>query len=170
MTENQDSQTRPSDSGEDNHVPLPPGWERNETKQGLTYYTDHDARRTCWSPLSADAEVRERRAFQLFKLIRPLQVISPLDSRSLPPGWERRQTPTGQVYFLDHTTHTSTWLDPSQSPTAISAQAADRGPLPAGWEIKTSRHKRPYFVDHNTRTTTWDDPRVSSSSMVDETA
>ncbi|GAA5954405.1 hypothetical protein JCM3765_004449 [Sporobolomyces pararoseus] len=31
---------------------------------------------------------------------------------SLPSGWERRQTPGGRAYFVDHNTKTTTWDDP----------------------------------------------------------
>ncbi|GAA6013097.1 hypothetical protein JCM11491_005181 [Sporobolomyces phaffii] len=31
---------------------------------------------------------------------------------SLPSGWERRETPRGRAYFVDHNTKTTTWDDP----------------------------------------------------------
>jgi hypothetical protein len=30
----------------------------------------------------------------------------------LPPGWEARHTPTGRKYFVDHTTKTTSWVNP----------------------------------------------------------
>ncbi|KAI7906665.1 uncharacterized protein BX663DRAFT_201382 [Cokeromyces recurvatus] len=36
-------------------------------------------------------------------------------SETLPPGWERRQAPNGQYYFIDHNTRTTTWTDPRQN-------------------------------------------------------
>ncbi|KAI8353359.1 hypothetical protein BD560DRAFT_456112 [Blakeslea trispora] len=33
-------------------------------------------------------------------------------SGPLPPGWEERRTPTGQLYFIDHNTKATTWDDP----------------------------------------------------------
>jgi hypothetical protein len=63
MTDNHDTQVYDSDSGKDNHEPLPPGWERKETNDGRTYYTDHNTRTTNWSPPSAGVEVREIEAF-----------------------------------------------------------------------------------------------------------
>lgn len=34
----------------------------------------------------------------------------------LPPGWEQSVTPEGQIYFIDHTTKNTTWLDPRIPP------------------------------------------------------
>lgn len=31
----------------------------------------------------------------------------------LPPGWEMRRDPRGRIYFVDHTTRTTTWQRPS---------------------------------------------------------
>ena len=30
----------------------------------------------------------------------------------LPPGWEKAQTPTGQMYFMNHNNKTTQWEDP----------------------------------------------------------
>jgi len=64
----------------------------------------------------------------------------------LPPGWEARQDRTGRIYYVNHSSKSTTWEDPR--------------PLPSGWECRADeRTKRRYFVDHSTRTTTWTDPR-----------
>jgi E3 ubiquitin-protein ligase NEDD4 len=93
----------------------------------------------------------------------------------LPPGWEQRHTPEGRVYFVDHNTRTTTWVDPRRqhyirmygnNPTGQSVQqqpVSQLGPLPSGWEMRLTNTARVYFVDHNTKTTTWDDPRLPSS-------
>ncbi|KAK2737752.1 hypothetical protein FQN57_007399 [Myotisia sp. PD_48] len=97
----------------------------------------------------------------------------------LPSGWEQRYTPEGRVYFVDHNTRTTTWVDPRRqqyirlygpptSTTGITSQIAQQpvsqlGALPSGWEMRLTNTARVYFVDHNTKTTTWDDPRLPSS-------
>lgn len=90
----------------------------------------------------------------------------------LPPGWERRHTPEGRPYFVDHNTRTTTWVDPRRQqyirtygPTATVQQqpVLQLGPLPSGWEMRLTNTARVYFVDHNTKTTTWDDPRLPLS-------
>ncbi|KAJ5562189.1 WW/Rsp5/WWP [Penicillium sp. DV-2018c] len=98
----------------------------------------------------------------------------------LPSGWERRVTPEGRPYFVDHNTRTTTWVDPRRQQyirmygqgqtsggatnTTIQQQPVSQlGPLPSGWEMRLTNTARVYFVDHNTKTTTWDDPRLPSS-------
>ncbi len=93
----------------------------------------------------------------------------------LPGGWEQRTTPEGRVYFVDHNTRTTTWVDPrrrqiirnygneNSAPVVQQQPVSQLGPLPSGWEMRLTNTARVYFVDHNTKTTTWDDPRLPSS-------
>jgi E3 ubiquitin-protein ligase NEDD4 len=127
----------------------------------------------------------------------------------LPPNWgkspafvakfhfikytEMRYTGEGRPYFVDHSSRTTTWVDPRrtqqihfsnsntasadtstasaigrQQPSANQVQTlqqtvAQLGPLPSGWEMRLTDTGKIYFVDHNTRTTTWDDPRLPSN-------
>lgn len=55
--------------------------------------------------------------------------------------------PQGRVYYVDHTTRTTSW----ERPTA----------LPSGWESRLDPSGRVYYVDHNTRTTTWQRPSTN---------
>ena len=71
----------------------------------------------------------------------------------LPPGWESGLAEGGRVYFIDHHSRTTTWLDPRKFDLSRIEN------LPKGWEIRETEDGRMYFVDHNTRTTTWQDPR-----------
>jgi E3 ubiquitin-protein ligase NEDD4 len=93
---------------------------------------------------------------------------------ALPAGWEERRTPEGRVYFVDHNTRSTTWVDPRRNRNSTGGAAAGSrpatgapgqhlGPLPSGWEMRLTSTSRIYFVDHNTKTTTWDDPRLPSS-------
>lgn len=97
-------------------------------------------------------------------------------SGEMPVGWEQRYTPEGRVYFVDHNTRTTTWVDPRRqqyirmyghtaggSGTVQQQPVSQLGPLPSGWEMRLTNTARVYFVDHNTKTTTWDDPRLPSS-------
>lgn len=97
-------------------------------------------------------------------------------SGEMPAGWEQRYTPEGRVYFVDHNTRTTTWVDPrrqqyirmygqnaSGQGTVQQQPVSQLGPLPSGWEMRLTNTARVYFVDHNTKTTTWDDPRLPSS-------
>ncbi|KAK0423731.1 hypothetical protein QR680_008300 [Steinernema hermaphroditum] len=64
----------------------------------------------------------------------------------LPDGWELRHDQFGRKYYVDHTTKSTTWERPSNTP------------LPQGWEMRRDPRGRVYYVDHNTRTTTWQRP------------
>lgn len=85
----------------------------------------------------------------------------------LPSGWEMRTTAEGRPYFVDHTTRTTTWVDPRRQQyirtlgpgqnNQVQVQPVSQlGPLPSGWEMRLTSTARVYFVDHNTKTTTWD--------------
>jgi E3 ubiquitin-protein ligase NEDD4 len=78
-----------------------------------------------------------------------------------------RTTAEGRPYFVDHTTRTTTWVDPrrqqyirtlgpGQSNQVQVQPVSQLGPLPSGWEMRLTSTARVYFVDHNTKTTTWD--------------
>jgi hypothetical protein len=60
------------------------------------------------------------------------------------PGWEMRMLPSGQPYFLDHFSQTTTFLDPRTN-----------GPMPQGWNIKADSRGRLYFVDHIEKRSHW---------------
>jgi protein yorkie len=89
------------------------------------------------------------------------------DEPPLPPGWEKAKTSTGQVYFLNHLTQTTTWEDPrkklplsSISSIAPSVNLQNLGELPKGWEEATTLEGEVYFINHIDRTTSWLDPRI----------
>ncbi|KAH8678694.1 hypothetical protein BGZ60DRAFT_525439 [Tricladium varicosporioides] len=82
---------------------------------------------------------------------------------ALPQGWEQSSTPSGQPFFIDHNTHTTTFIDPRSgkpSPPVDSIQLPGDA-LPDGWEARRTPgpSSKIYFVDHNTRSTTFNDPR-----------
>ncbi|KAH9967964.1 hypothetical protein BC827DRAFT_460325 [Russula dissimulans] len=94
---------------------------------------------------------------------------STADLGSLPAGWEEKYSSKGELYFVDHNTHTSTWIDPRRQ--AILKSNRQRipfrpqtilqlGPLPSGWSMQLSSKNYLYFSDSNTKTTTWNDPRL----------
>ncbi|XP_035230254.1 transcriptional coactivator YAP1-like [Stegodyphus dumicola] len=102
------------------------------------------------------------------------------DSIPLPLGWERAKTATGQLYFLNHLTKTTTWEDPrkklslgslsnssgitcsspSTSPASSILNIQNLGPLPEGWDQATTAEGEVYYINHKTRTTSWYDPRI----------
>jgi len=89
----------------------------------------------------------------------------------LPPGWQSEKTSTGQVYFINHLTKTTTWDDPRQLYNLPSNQneishelrlkISQSIPLPHNWEEARNANGDVYFINHNNRTTCWEDPRLS---------
>eukprot|EP00743_Colponemidia_sp_Colp-15_P003598 GILK01003881.1.p1 GENE.GILK01003881.1~~GILK01003881.1.p1 ORF type:complete len:831 (+),score=124.81 GILK01003881.1:42-2495(+) len=65
----------------------------------------------------------------------------------LPPNWEERvDGTTGNVYYADHKSRSTCWVDPRF--------------LPENWEQRVDpKTKRVYFAYHRTRQTTFTDPR-----------
>ncbi|KAJ7919260.1 hypothetical protein B0H13DRAFT_1493268, partial [Mycena leptocephala] len=74
------------------------------------------------------------------------------NSEALPSGWQRRHTPAGRAYFVDHNTKTTSWTAPVRT---ASDSSANSEALPSGWERRHAPAGRAYFVDHNTETTSW---------------
>ena len=48
--------------------------------------------------------------------------------KKLPAGWEEARTPEGQVYFVDHVRHVTTWDDPRKKSSPVTSGSL---PLPA---------------------------------------
>ncbi|KAI8808253.1 hypothetical protein BJ742DRAFT_869232 [Cladochytrium replicatum] len=197
---------QPMTAFEDHIGPLPSGWERRTDHLGRTYFIDHNTRTTTWhrpiATITPAAEaVTEQRRHHFRLLPDTAAVVSSASASSaanpppparissttptsalgpLPSGWEQRYTTEGRSYFVDHSTRTTTWVDPRRQPVrntrlANSSQISSHlqiaqqhsvdtlGALPSGWEIRMTNTSRLYFVDHNAKITTWDDPRLPSS-------
>lgn len=56
------------------------------------------------------------------------------DSDPLPDNWEMAYTEKGEVYFIDHNTKTTSWLDPRLAKKAKPAEECKENELPYGWE------------------------------------
>lgn len=141
---------------EDQHGPLPGGWERRMDHLGRMYYVDHNTRSTTWTrpvreaaantATAADNSARDRQAHA-----QRATADDFLNAGDTPSGGGAATTPSGS-------TPTPAASGPASAITS-GATTAGTGPLPAGWEQRFTPEGRPYFVDHNTRTTTWVDPR-----------
>ena len=87
----------------------------------------------------------------------------------LPSGWSQQIAETGRVFFIDHNTRTTTWIDPRtnkpspspqgqnhsskstshRGPIAKVSAVDDLGPLPPGWEERIHRDGRIFFINHS---------------------
>lgn len=79
----------------------------------------------------------------------------------LPQGWEQARDFDGKVYYIDHASRTTSWIDPRDrytKPLTFADCISDE--LPLGWEEAYDPQVGDYFIDHNTKTTQIEDPRV----------
>uniref|UniRef100_A0A1W7RA52 E3 ubiquitin-protein ligase n=1 Tax=Hadrurus spadix TaxID=141984 RepID=A0A1W7RA52_9SCOR len=95
----------------------------------------------------------------------------------LPTGWCLQVAPNGRVFFIDHNTRTTTWVDPRTgrpsplpNPNNVPNKPSfsnvdDLGSLPEGWEERVHTDGRIFFIDHNTRITQWEDPRLNNPNI-----
>uniref|UniRef100_A0A8C5UI09 WW and C2 domain containing 1 n=1 Tax=Malurus cyaneus samueli TaxID=2593467 RepID=A0A8C5UI09_9PASS len=79
----------------------------------------------------------------------------------LPEGWEEARDYDGKVYYIDHGSRTTSWVDPRDrytKPLTFADCISDE--LPLGWEEAYDPQVGVYYIDHNTKTTQIEDPRV----------
>ena len=88
---------------------LPARWEKRYTG-GRPYYVNHATRNTTWNPPIVGRPV------EIVPQMQPLVEINvfrlPADTEGLPPGWERRTSAWGRVFYVDHNTRSTTWYAP----------------------------------------------------------
>ncbi|TMS16720.1 Membrane-associated guanylate kinase, WW and PDZ domain-containing protein 3 [Larimichthys crocea] len=77
---------------------------------------------------------------------------------SLPKNWEMAYTETGMVYFIDHNSKTTTWLDPRLAKKAKPPEKCEEGELPYGWEKIEDPQFGTYYVDHINQKTQFENP------------
>ncbi|CAH1377932.1 hypothetical protein MTP99_019321 [Tenebrio molitor] len=81
----------------------------------------------------------------------------------LPPKWEKAYTESGEVYFIDHSTGTSHWLDPRLSKfQKKSLEDCLDDELPYGWEKISDPNYGTYFIDHVNRRTQYENPVIQA--------
>ncbi|XP_028924245.1 membrane-associated guanylate kinase, WW and PDZ domain-containing protein 3 isoform X4 [Ornithorhynchus anatinus] len=80
----------------------------------------------------------------------------------LPKNWEMAYTDTGMIYFIDHNTKTTTWLDPRLCKKAKAPEDCEDGELPYGWEKIEDPQYGTYYVDHINQKTQFENPVVEA--------
>ncbi|XP_031421914.1 membrane-associated guanylate kinase, WW and PDZ domain-containing protein 3a isoform X2 [Clupea harengus] len=88
----------------------------------------------------------------------------------LPGNWEMAYTETGMVYFIDHNTKTTTWLDPRQAKKAKPPEKCEDGELPYGWERIEDPQYGVYYVDHINQRTQFENPVVEAKKRLAQEA
>ncbi|XP_039600267.1 transcriptional coactivator YAP1 isoform X1 [Polypterus senegalus] len=113
-------------------VPLPPGWEMAKTSSGQRYFLNHLDQTTTWQ------DPRKAMLSHVAPPASPVPVqqnIINSATGSLPEGWEQAITPEGEIYYINHKSKTTSWLDPryalNQTRISQSAPVKQTSPLPA---------------------------------------
>lgn len=89
----------------------------------------------------------------------------------LPPKWEKAYTESGEVYFIDHSTGTSHWLDPRLSKfQKKSLEDCMDDELPYGWEKISDPHYGTYFIDHVNRRTQYENPVIQAKRAASQSS
>ncbi|KAM8914632.1 membrane-associated guanylate kinase, WW and PDZ domain-containing protein 1b isoform 4-T4 [Spinachia spinachia] len=94
---------------------------------------------------------------------------------TLPDNWEMAYTENGEVYFIDHNTKTTSWIDPRcmdkpQKPLeeceddeGVHTEELDNDlELPPGWEKIDDPVYGVYYVDHINRKTQYENPMLEA--------
>lgn len=88
----------------------------------------------------------------------------------LPHHWEKAVTEKGEVYFIDHNTGSSHWLDPRLSKfQKKSLEECSEDELPFGWECISDPIFGTYYIDHVNRKTQYENPVLQAKRMTERT-
>ncbi|XP_028933341.1 membrane-associated guanylate kinase, WW and PDZ domain-containing protein 2 isoform X4 [Ornithorhynchus anatinus] len=87
---------------------------------------------------------------------------------SLPDNWEMAYTEKGEVYFIDHNTKTTSWLDPRLAKKAKPPEECKENELPYGWEKIDDPIYGTYYVDHINRRTQFENPVLEAKRKLQQ--
>ncbi|XP_062854123.1 protein WWC3 isoform X3 [Trichomycterus rosablanca] len=79
----------------------------------------------------------------------------------LPAGWEEARDYDGRVFYIDHNTRQTSWIDPRDritKPLTFADCVGDE--LPLGWEVVCDPQVGVYYIDHINKTTQIENPRT----------
>ncbi|XP_061533110.1 membrane-associated guanylate kinase, WW and PDZ domain-containing protein 2-like isoform X3 [Phycodurus eques] len=86
----------------------------------------------------------------------------------LPDNWEMAYTEKGEVYFIDHNTKTTSWLDPRLAKKAKPPEECKEDELPYGWEKIDDPIYGSYYVDHINRRTQFENPVLEAKRRLEQ--
>ncbi|KAJ8258267.1 hypothetical protein COCON_G00172790 [Conger conger] len=86
----------------------------------------------------------------------------------LPQSWEMAYTNTGMVYFIDHNSKSTTWLDPRLATRAKPPERCEDGELPYGWEQIEDPQYGVYYVDHINQKTQFENPVLEAKKKLSQ--
>uniref|UniRef100_A0A673BZY3 WW domain-containing protein n=1 Tax=Sphaeramia orbicularis TaxID=375764 RepID=A0A673BZY3_9TELE len=91
----------------------------------------------------------------------PLTIPTESSELPLPAGWEEARDYDGRVFFIDHNTRQTSWIDPRDritKPLTFADCVGDE--LPLGWEEVYDQQVGVYYIDHINKTTQIENPRT----------
>jgi len=87
----------------------------------------------------------------------------------LPPGWDFGRDYDNKLYFIDHNTQKTTWVDPRDSLTKPASFADCVGDeLPVGWEQVLDISRGVYYVNHVEKKVQIEDPRLQWRALQED--
>ncbi|XP_069617696.1 protein WWC3 [Ranitomeya imitator] len=90
----------------------------------------------------------------------PLPGMRESSELPLPAGWEEARDFDGRVFYIDHNTRQTSWIDPRDRITKPLTFADCVGnELPLGWELVYDQQIGVYYMDHINQITQIEDPR-----------
>lgn len=131
---------------------------------------------TAFNGASLASNAQRRFTLPMEACVRPPAPGPQPSPEGLPSGWSLQVAPNGRLFFIDHNTKTTTWVDPrTGKPSDLPRHGSlpggpqntmdDLGPLPDGWEERIHTDGRIFFIDHTARITQWDDPRFNNPNV-----
>uniref|UniRef100_A0A673GFM0 Membrane-associated guanylate kinase, WW and PDZ domain-containing protein 2-like n=1 Tax=Sinocyclocheilus rhinocerous TaxID=307959 RepID=A0A673GFM0_9TELE len=98
----------------------------------------------------------------------PLKLDENDELDPLPDNWEMAYTEKGEVYFIDHNTKTTSWLDPRLAKKAKPPEECKENELPYGWEKIDDPVYGTYYVDHINRRTQFENPVLEAKRRLQQ--
>ncbi|XP_051008046.1 membrane-associated guanylate kinase, WW and PDZ domain-containing protein 2 isoform X1 [Acomys russatus] len=99
---------------------------------------------------------------------KPVKPEESEDLDPLPDNWEMAYTEKGEVYFIDHNTKTTSWLDPRLAKKAKPPEECKENELPYGWEKIDDPMYGTYYVDHINRRTQFENPVLEAKRKLQQ--
>uniref|UniRef100_A0A8C9VTA7 Membrane-associated guanylate kinase, WW and PDZ domain-containing protein 2 n=1 Tax=Scleropages formosus TaxID=113540 RepID=A0A8C9VTA7_SCLFO len=136
--------------------------EKSTSASGETAAEPHPAVTSSITPIESTMKEEE-------PPVSPSKAEKSDDLGPLPENWEMAYTEKGEVYFIDHNTKTTSWLDPRLAKKAKPPEECKEDELPYGWEKIDDPVYGSYYVDHINRRTQFENPVLEARHRIQQT-